>query len=515
MLLKTRLIEEFSLFIEVFLFINSVYLDYNRIKKIKEEEYEYEIKLKQDVEYKDIIGVKDLWNIILKVKDEKVINGLMNIINQVVQENQIVDFLSEHLNQEEDGKKTQQLYKLLILFLIEMERNKIIDVKPHSSLLKNSIIRFPLEIKNVKKTEESSLDTKIIHKKSNLIKNHLMSKTFKRRHNVNIGEELSFLTDLSLSKLDESNQNNTESISNNDNSLNQKSVSSDSNSKKSLSLISENNSIIFDKKLTLDENEKIRNDVEFRRPNSLLADLIKLKNDVLVKEKLVKMREHFDLNNYLQKEQNKGLLISTLDKRKSFLNFLRFDEEKNHLEEINNRMADGLNEGDLSENMELSLFGQENISLSSISLDEINLLPKKIVDTGKLYNENVNMDDINKKVESNKYTSIARESIMNKNSGMGNTNLTTKEMQKFYKNLNYNLNKNIVIDLKPPRGRDEKILNRSHIFLNIEHQDEEDLKEIEKEKERIKNLSRMSLSVDTHNLQSQNIGTMNSLNRQK
>ena len=35
------------------------------------------------------------------------------------------------------------------------------------------------------------------------------------------------------------------------------------------------------------------------------------------------------------------------------------------------------------------------------------------------------MDDINKKVESNKYTSIARESIMNKNSGMGNTNLTT------------------------------------------------------------------------------------------
>ena len=46
------------------------------------------------------------------------------------------------------------------------------------------------------------------------------------------------------------------------------------------------------------------------------------------------------------------------------------------------------------------------------------------------------MDDINKKVESNKYTSIARESIMNKNSGMGNTNLTTKEMQKFYRNTN-------------------------------------------------------------------------------
>ena len=293
-------------------------------------------------------------------------------------------------------------------------------------------------------------------------------------------------------------------MSNNDTSSIQNSISNESNNKKNLSLISENNSIIADKKLILDENDKIRNDVEFRRPNSLLADLIKLKNDVMIREKLTKMREHFDLNNYLQKEQNKGLLISTLDKRKSFLNFLRFDEEKNHLEEINNRMADGLNEGDLSENMELSLFGQENISLSSISLDEINLLPNKIVDTGKLYNENVNMDDINKKVESNKYTSIARESIMNKNSGMGNTNLTTKEMQKFYRNINSGLNQNIILDQKQPRGRTNTELNRSHVFINIEHHDEEEEEEIKKEKELIKHLNESENSKNSHNT-SQNL----------
>jgi len=36
---------------------------------------------------------------------------------------------------------------------------------------------------------------------------------------------------------------------------------------------------------------------------------------------------------------------------------------------------------------------------------------------------------------------------------MGNTNLTTKEMEKFYKNINNSLNQNIILDQKQPRGR--------------------------------------------------------------
>ena len=396
--------------------------------------------------------------------------------------------------------------------MVRMIKNEIIQLEdlPYEKAIREEEKKKILEkdsIKNVKKTEDSSLDTKIIHKKSNLMKNHLMSKTFKRRHNVNIGEELSFLTDLSLSKLDDSNQNNNESMSNNDTSSIQNSISNESNNKKNLSLISENNSIIADKKLILDENDKIRNDVEFRRPNSLLADLIKLKNDVLLKEKLAKMREHFDLNNYLQKEQNKGLIVSTLDKRKSFLNFLRFDEEKNHLEDINNRLADGINEDELTDKMDLSLLNKENISLSSISMDEIELLPKTIIDTGKIYNDNINIDDINKKVESNKYSTIARESIMNKNNGMGNTNLTTKEMQKFYKNINNGLNQNIILDQKQPRGRTNTELNRSHVFINIEHHEDEDNDIIQKEKKLIKHLNESENSKNNNHLlnQSQNL----------
>ena len=36
---------------------------------------------------------------------------------------------------------------------------------------------------------------------------------------------------------------------------------------------------------------------------------------------------------------------------------------------------------------------------------------------------------------------------------MGNTNLTTKEMEKFYKNINNSLNQNIILEQKQPRGR--------------------------------------------------------------
>ena len=36
---------------------------------------------------------------------------------------------------------------------------------------------------------------------------------------------------------------------------------------------------------------------------------------------------------------------------------------------------------------------------------------------------------------------------------MGNTNLTTKEIEKFYKNINNSLNQNIILDQKQPRGR--------------------------------------------------------------
>ena len=152
-------LEEFKLFREVFLYINSSFLNYSRIKKTKEEDYQYEINLKEDVDYSDIIGIKEeeIWDIIIKVKDGKVINKLFNIINQIVPSEEINGIISDKINNEDDGNKVKKLYELLILFLIEMEKNKIIDIKSHSSLLKNSIIRLPLEIKEMEKKEDQNI----------------------------------------------------------------------------------------------------------------------------------------------------------------------------------------------------------------------------------------------------------------------------------------------------------------------------------------------------------------------
>ena len=103
--------------------------------------------------------------------------------------------------------------------------------------------------------------------------------------------------------LNESNNNENETISKDDISLIQNSNSSGTEKNQSLS---EDNSVIANKEIILDEEEKIKNEIEFKRPSALLPDLIKLKNDVVVREKLAKLREHFNLNDYLQKEQSKG-----------------------------------------------------------------------------------------------------------------------------------------------------------------------------------------------------------------
>ncbi len=412
-----------------------------------------------------------------------------NFIRQVTQLDDNV------LKQKLEKKEMERLMKNEIIQLEDLSFEKAIREEEKKNLESQSV-------KKAKKTEDSSLESgQILHKSSNLFKKKFIKHDRKnvriKKHKLNIGEELSFLTDLSLSNLNESNNNENETISKDDISLIQNSNSSETRKNQSLS---EDNSVIANKEIILDEEEKIKNEIEFKRPSALLPDLMKLKNDVVVREKLAKLREHFNLNDYLQKEQSKGLVISTLGKRKSFLNFLRYDEEKNHLEDINNRMANGLDPGDFTDNMDLSLYGKEDISLSSISLGEVELLPKQIADSERMYNDNLNIDEINKKIESNKYTSIARESIMNRDKGMGSTNLTTKEMQKFYRNINYGLNNNIIIDPKPPRGRNTQ-LNRSHVFMNIEHPEEINEEfEIQKEKNEIKNLNNDSASLNENGI---------------
>ena len=138
---------EFRLFIKVFIYLNHSALELNINKNYEDEEYE--IKKRENIKDDEIKGVESLWKILFEVKEENVINKLINIIYQIVQDKTtIINNIVKIIEKEDNLEKIQKCYNLLKLFLIESEKNKIIDIKSHYSLLKNYIIRFPLELKN-------------------------------------------------------------------------------------------------------------------------------------------------------------------------------------------------------------------------------------------------------------------------------------------------------------------------------------------------------------------------------
>ena len=138
---------EFKLFIEVFIYLNASNLELNICKNYEDEEYI--IKIKENIKDDEIKGIQKLWKILFEVEEENVTNKLINIIYQIVQDKKtIINNIVEIIGKEEDGEKIQKCYNLLKLFLIESEKNIFIDIKSHYSLLKNFIIKFPLELKN-------------------------------------------------------------------------------------------------------------------------------------------------------------------------------------------------------------------------------------------------------------------------------------------------------------------------------------------------------------------------------
>ena len=137
-------------FMEFFLYLNNDKLDY---KKTDNEFEEYKIKLKENVNYNEIRKIKYLWNIVSQVKNKKIIKYLINIIYQIVPRENFVTNIDDKLENENERDNYQQYYELLILFLIESEKYNIIGIKPHYSLLKNYIIKIPLEIKNEKNNQ--------------------------------------------------------------------------------------------------------------------------------------------------------------------------------------------------------------------------------------------------------------------------------------------------------------------------------------------------------------------------
>ena len=406
----------------------------------------------------------------------------------------------------------------------------------------------------IKKKESVEAISKIHKKKSQNFGNintSLKKSVAQNEHNdkkSNISDDLSFIGDLSLSINEDNsavkrnatlNRNTTlnrinsyimdfdqdiKNINNEDksndvsinneykNDITNKSLISNDNDKDDKA--DDNNGMLYRiKALKLKDKEDIYSKVEFKRPHSILTSILDLQKDREIQEKLKKMRKQFKLDNYLEKESNRGVNIDSLGRRKSFLDFLQYTEKKKNINDyikeikeenerlkkkkennifnlLNRKQTHKENEkgSDNGSNKSFNDISrsqtdkkskleeiiedkyQNNISFLSrdsnitidknVSLDDIDLLPHEMKEVNIFVSTATSKETIKKNLESDKLTQLMRSSVFDRNAVNTNINLTSKEQTDYYKLVNRNFNKNLYTDLCQPRGR-------KHIDLNV------------------------------------------------
>ena len=304
-------------------------------------------------------------------------------------------------------------------------------------------------------------------------------KTVRRENKNFIEDELSFMSDLSLSNSFEksftkktkiySKKLENELIGNNlDNDKN-----ASFNSKK-------NEDILLCGKKEIDGFEiDFEEKVNYYKPSSILAPIIKLKNDTEIKKKLKKMQDKFNLKNFLKKEKIRGTNMSKINKRNSFLKFLKYTQKSKSLQEYllslkNSGNIDSSFESNNYEENNFDIFSnQEKNSLSddsylsingNISINDIDLIPEELKENKIMTLNPFESDNKNKLIKSNKITRMIRESIFDRTSVNTNIELTTEQQSKYLKKINNNLNKVLFPDNRDPRGRKKDDLDKSHII---------------------------------------------------
>ena len=439
------------------------------------------------------------------------------------------------------------------------ERNALrrkLEKKEQKKLLMNQIkieedLPFEKEIrrKNEKKMKETIENKK---RKENEIKlNKFKSKMskamitkqkeekFKELNQEMIGDDLSFITDLSLSNVNQSFSKLKKSTI--------KEINKDKDGKKSINLIDSKDSEIINKidnennndntintinidneimltqeKLIQHENDKFEEKVCFKRPKSTLNSIIKLKDDAEMGKKLKKLREKFNLNKFLKNQEKKGTNMKNVGQRNSFLDFLKYtqkpDDFDNYILNNSSKNLDSLDNNNISNefislkkdndlfetktNNEIdfinsidekfknnnlndnSLLSQDShISIDqNISMNDINLIPNEIKEQINFFGHTMSQSNFGKNLELNKYTQLIRKSIFDRASVNTNIDLTSKEQSKYFRKMNNVLNKNLYSDNIEPRGRKPGGLDVSHIASEKNYEDflkaEEELEEI-------------------------------------
>ena len=386
------------------------------------------------------------------IKDKT--NNISKQIQKVGQEDKDKTELRKKL--EKKGKKKLEFYQIV------ME-----DDLPYEKEIK--------KINEERKGDESKIKYKNQMNKAMKIKKQ---KEVREENQGTITDALSFMSELSLSNMEQSNLRKTNQINNSniENENNDFLIDNDDSSN-----ISKSDILISEKKNLISGEDNFEEKVNFLRPGSIFSPIIKLKEEKEIKSKLNKMQDKFSLTNFLRKELFKGTNMRNIDSRKrnSFLYFLKYTQEPQNLEDyfnyskkscsiqdsLSKKKSNSIDET-INNNEESSLLSTDSyLSMmeDNLSINEIDLFPQEIKDNKiTILNSNFS-DNLKKIIKTNKITKNIRESVFDRTSINTNIELTTEEQSKFLKLINKNLNKNLYIDNFEPRGRVKDDLEKSHI----------------------------------------------------
>ena len=141
-------VEQIQLFISLFFDMNRHKMEFRG--KDDDSDIEYEIVDVEDID--QLEGLDKLWNIILKIKDEKVLSVAINIIFQIYRNKYVEKLLDKCSNLMNEENSTPEVINkciiLLKLIIIESEKNTFFQPKSHLSLLKNCLVQIPLNLTN-------------------------------------------------------------------------------------------------------------------------------------------------------------------------------------------------------------------------------------------------------------------------------------------------------------------------------------------------------------------------------
>ena len=177
--------------------------------------------------------------------------------------------------------------------------------------------------------------------------------------------------------------------------------------------------------------------------------------------KIQKIQSNFKIKNYLQKETS-SLATASLGRRRSFLGFLQYSEDKNQFFEFMN--SESFNNG---ENLDVTLSEHNNnkdvISISSRTLSDISDVKSSFSQDNIVLNDDMEIHEVSKNIQLNKLTTYSKQAFLDKTITKYPLNLVPKQIKRLFAKVNTEMNGNIVIDSKAPRGRelnDSKVSNR-------------------------------------------------------